>query len=138
MRRDEGFTARQPTAVNHAFAVLEAVAALGPGVTAGRLVEALPMSRATVYRILKHLLAHEYLVRDPDLTGFLLGERVRRLAAFDDVAPSSQRALSDQAHNVPPAPRGRPIPSVALTVSLPAPVDAHGPERVAATCGCGA
>lgn len=71
--------ARQPTAVDHAFAVLQAVAELGPGVTARTLVDRLPFSRATVYRMLKHLVAEEYLVRTADLSGFTLGARVRAL-----------------------------------------------------------
>ena len=76
----DGFLARQPSAVDSAFAVLEAVARVGPGVTTRDLVEVLPRSRATVYRILKHLVAEEYLVRTPDLRGFALGARVRALA----------------------------------------------------------
>jgi hypothetical protein len=75
-----GFLARQPAAVDSAFSVLEAVAELGPGVTGRDLVAALPMSKATVYRILKHLVEQEYLVRTPDLTGFMLGRRVLDLA----------------------------------------------------------
>jgi DNA-binding IclR family transcriptional regulator len=59
--------------------VLEAVAELGAGVSTRELVDRLPMSRATVYRILKHLVAQEYLVRTPDLRGFALGARVRAL-----------------------------------------------------------
>jgi DNA-binding IclR family transcriptional regulator len=74
------FLARQPAAVDSAFAVLEAVARLGPGVTARELTEALPMSRASVYRIIKHLVGNEYLVRTPDLRGFVIGERVRALS----------------------------------------------------------
>lgn len=74
-----GFLARQPAAVDSAFTVLEAVSRLGPGVTARELTEALPMGRASVYRILKHLVAQEYLVRTPDLRGFVIGERVRAL-----------------------------------------------------------
>ncbi|MEU4454513.1 MarR family transcriptional regulator [Nocardioides sp. NPDC023903] len=74
-----GFLARQPGAVDSAFAVLEAVDRIGPGVTARQLVEALPMSQASVYRIIKHLVANEYLVRTPDLRGFVIGERVRVL-----------------------------------------------------------
>jgi DNA-binding IclR family transcriptional regulator len=49
-------------------------------VTGRELVAALPMSKATVYRIIKHLVEHEYLVRTPDLTGFMLGVRVLNLA----------------------------------------------------------
>ena len=37
------------------------------------------MSQASVYRIIKHLVANEYLVRTPDLRGFVIGERVRVL-----------------------------------------------------------
>lgn len=74
-----GYFARQPGAVDSAFAVLETVAQLGAGVTARQLVDALPLSRATVYRILKHLVAHEYLVLTPDLHGFALGARLRVL-----------------------------------------------------------
>jgi len=76
----DGFLARQPSAVDSAFAVLEKVVELGPGVTGRELVAALPMSKATVYRILKHLVEREYLVRTPDLTGFMLGVRVLNLA----------------------------------------------------------
>lgn len=74
-----GFLARQPGAVDSAFAVLEAVDRLGPGTTARQLVGELAMSQASVYRIIKHLVANEYLVRTPDLRGFVIGERVRSL-----------------------------------------------------------
>jgi DNA-binding IclR family transcriptional regulator len=84
------FLARQPAAVDSAFAVLEAVARLGPGVTARELTEALPMSRASVYRIIKHLVGNEYLVRTPDLRGFVIGERVQALSR-----PSAGAALTD-------------------------------------------
>lgn len=77
---DRGFLARQPSAVDSAFAVLEEVARQGAGVTARMLVESLPLSKATVYRILKHLVEQEYLVRTPDLSGFALGQRVLDLA----------------------------------------------------------
>lgn len=76
---DRGFLARQPGAVDSAFAVLEAVDRLGPGTTARQLAETLPMSQASVYRIIKHLVGNEYLVRTPDLRGFVIGERVRTL-----------------------------------------------------------
>jgi DNA-binding IclR family transcriptional regulator len=80
MGEPDGFLARQPSAVDSAFAVLEKVVELGPGVTGRELVAALPMSKATVYRIIKHLVENEYLVRTPDLTGFMLGVRVLNLA----------------------------------------------------------
>lgn len=97
MGETDGFLARQPSAVDGAFAVLEKVVELGPGVTGRELVAALPMSKATVYRIIKHLVEHEYLVRTPDLTGFMLGVRVLNLAragavSFEDrqSSPGSQ------------------------------------------------
>lgn len=96
---ENGFMARQPAAVDNAFAVLEMVAQLGPGTTARQLVEELPMSKATVYRIVKHLLEQEYLVRTPDLTGFMLGRRVLALAgAAREVEP-----LPDGSRAVPTA-----------------------------------
>lgn len=90
MSEPDGFLARQPAAVDNAFAVLEKVAELGPGTTARQLLAELPMSKATIYRIIKHLVAHEYLVRTPDLTGFILGRRVRALAAAAQSAPPEE------------------------------------------------
>lgn len=75
----DGFLAREPGAVDTAFTVLQAVADHGPGVTSADLVALLPMSRATVFRVVKHLVAQEYLVRTPDLKGFALGRRVLAL-----------------------------------------------------------
>lgn len=94
------FLARQPAAVDSAFAVLEAVADLGPGVTTRELVEVLDLSRATVYRILKHLVAQEYLVRTPDLTGFALGARVLALGRAQELQErASAPAPSPRAHH---------------------------------------
>ncbi len=102
-RTGEGFLARQPSAVDSAFLILEAVADIGPGVTGRRLVEELPLSKATVYRILKHLIEQEYLVRTPDLTGFMLGRRVLDLAR-----PRTPRSPGEESHlgspEVHPAP----------------------------------
>lgn len=70
------FRGRQPMAVDHAFAILEEVARQGPGVSARQIVEALEMPRSTVYRLIKHLVQEEYLVRSPDLRGFALGARL--------------------------------------------------------------
>ena len=87
---ERGFLARQPAAVDSAFAILEAVDRLGPGTTARQLVSELSMSQASVYRIIKHLVANEYLVRTPDLRGFVIGERVRSLGmASPGRAPSA-------------------------------------------------
>lgn len=72
--------AKQPAAFDHAFTVLEAVALRGPGTTTRELTEMLPFSRATVFRMVKHLVVHEYLVRTADLSGFALGARVLALA----------------------------------------------------------
>ncbi|MET0931794.1 MAG: helix-turn-helix domain-containing protein [Aeromicrobium sp.] len=74
------FRGRQPMAVDHAFAILEEVARQGPGVGARQIVEAVDMPRSTVYRILKHLVQEEYLVRSPDLSGFALGARLEMLS----------------------------------------------------------
>jgi DNA-binding IclR family transcriptional regulator len=91
---DAGFRARQPAAVDSAFAVLEAVAGHGPGITSKQLVDALPMSKATVYRIVKHLVEQEYLVRTPDLAGFMLGRRVLDLAR----GPVLPQTVESQSH----------------------------------------
>jgi DNA-binding IclR family transcriptional regulator len=77
--RAKEFLARQPSAFDHAFAVLEAVALNGPGTTTRELTRILPFSRASVFRIVKHLVAEEYLVRTSDLRGFALGTRVLAL-----------------------------------------------------------
>jgi len=74
------FRGREPGAVDNAFAILEQVARSGAGVSAREIAESLGMPRATAYRILKHLVQQEYLVRSPDLSGFALGQRVRDLA----------------------------------------------------------
>ncbi|GAA4696816.1 IclR family transcriptional regulator C-terminal domain-containing protein [Pseudonocardia yuanmonensis] len=71
---------RQPKAVRSALHVLEEVVSAGPGVTAKEISESLAMPQATTYRILNLLVAEEYLVRLPDLSGFALGRRAGRLA----------------------------------------------------------
>lgn len=96
-RPKDGFLARQPSAVDNAFSVLELVSRSGPGITARAIVEALPLSKATVYRILKHLIEQEYLVRTPDLTGFALGRRVLDLVshAGTDAAAAAASPATD-------------------------------------------
>ncbi|WP_223721422.1 helix-turn-helix domain-containing protein [Microbacterium sp. cx-55] len=74
-------TARQPRAIHSALTVLECVAALGAGVTAREISDALKLPRATTYRLLNLLVEDEYLVRTPDLAGFALGAKVTQLAA---------------------------------------------------------
>lgn len=81
MEPPERFLAREPAAVDHAFAVLETVAELGPGATTAQLVSALPMSRGTVYRLVKHLVDRGYLARTPDQAALVLGPRVVALTA---------------------------------------------------------
>ncbi|KPI05518.1 transcriptional regulator, IclR family [Actinobacteria bacterium OK074] len=71
---------RQPKALRNALAVLEAVVAAGPGVTAKEISGALGLPPATTYRLLNLLVAEEYLVRLPDLRGFALGRRAARLS----------------------------------------------------------
>jgi DNA-binding IclR family transcriptional regulator len=79
-RASTAFRGREPGAVDSAFAILEEVARCGAGVSAREIAENLGMARATTYRLLKHLVQQEYLVRSPDLSGFALGQRVRDLA----------------------------------------------------------
>ena len=78
--RESGFDGRQPGAVSNALAVLEVVAAGVPGITAREIHQQVGIPRATVYRILRHLVAEEYLVRSPDLRGFALGHRMREFS----------------------------------------------------------
>ena len=80
------FRGREPGALDNAFAILEEVARAGAGVSAREIAENLGMARATTYRLLKHLVQQEYLVRSPDLTGFALGQRLQVLA----LAPEPQ------------------------------------------------
>lgn len=76
-------TGRQPKAVTSAMELLEAVAHAGPGVSAAELAAATGIPRATAYRLLNLLVAEEFVVRMPDLSGFALGARV---GALVDVA----------------------------------------------------
>jgi len=87
--------ARQPRAIHSALTVLEAVAELGPGVSAQEVSARLGLSRATTYRLLNLLVQDEYLVRTPDLAGFALGTKVAQLAAaaMPRALPSAAREL---------------------------------------------
>jgi DNA-binding IclR family transcriptional regulator len=76
---DVGLRARQPKAVQSAFAVLEEVARCGPGVTGMEVSRNLGLPKATTYRLLNLLVQDEYLVRMPDLSGFALGRKVEML-----------------------------------------------------------
>ncbi len=99
----ERFLARQPAAVDSAFAVLEKVAELGVGVTSRQLVRELPMSKATVYRIVKHLVDQEYLVHAQDHSGLTLGQRVVALArtAAEGQPRPTTRPVSDSVGTLP-------------------------------------
>jgi DNA-binding IclR family transcriptional regulator len=72
-------TGRQPKAVTSAMELLEAVAHAGPGVSAAELAATTGIPRATAYRLLNLLVAEEFVVRMPDLSGFALGARVGAL-----------------------------------------------------------
>jgi DNA-binding IclR family transcriptional regulator len=83
------FRGREPGAIDNAFAIIEEVARSGAGVSAREIAANLGMPRSTAYRILKHLVQQEYLVRTPDLLGFAPGQRVRDLArAIGSAAPA--------------------------------------------------
>src|SRR3546814_9880928 len=70
------------------------------GLTTRQLVAVLDMSRATFYRLLKHLVAQEYLVRTPDLTGFALGSRVLALGRAQELQQrASAPGPSPRAHD---------------------------------------
>ncbi len=69
---------RQPQALRHAFTVLEAIAELGPGVSAQELTEVLGLSRATCYGLLHALVEQGYIVRTRGR--FWLGPAVKRFA----------------------------------------------------------
>lgn len=63
-----------------ALDILEEVARSDRGVTAADIARAVGAPRATVYRVVNSLVRDEFLVRRPDLAGFLLGTRVLELA----------------------------------------------------------
>jgi DNA-binding IclR family transcriptional regulator len=85
---------RQPKAVHSALLLLEAVASLGPGVTAQDLARELNMPAATAYRLINLLVGEEYLVRLPNLSGFALGHRVAELSGVAH-APTMPRAAKE-------------------------------------------
>lgn len=86
---------RQPKAVHSALHLLEAVASLGPGVTAQDLAHELGLPPATAYRLINLLVGEEYLIRLPNLSGFALGSRVAELAgvAHQPTMPRAARAV---------------------------------------------
>jgi len=92
---DHGMTGRQPKAATTALHALEEVARHGPGVTAQEIARALEVSAPTAYRLLNLLVAEEYLVRLPDLSGFALG---RRAMEFVGTAASAAPQIPRRAH----------------------------------------
>ena len=98
--REIGFDGRQPRAVNNALDILDVVARSGPGVTAREVCAQVDATRATVYRVLNHLVAEEYLIRSPDLRGFALGRRMhelgRHLARYHESTPAAQERIEDR------------------------------------------
>ncbi len=66
--------------IGQALAILEEVARSRTGVTANDISRALELPRATAYRLINSLVQEEYLLRRPDLQGFILGARVVELA----------------------------------------------------------
>ena len=77
-----------------AFQVLELVAQRSTGISANELARELGVARATVYRTVNSLVQQEFLLRRPDLTGFILGVRVLELASLvSAVTPSPERRL---------------------------------------------
>ncbi|MGB3772185.1 MAG: IclR family transcriptional regulator C-terminal domain-containing protein [Rhodococcus sp. (in: high G+C Gram-positive bacteria)] len=88
------FGGQQPTAVQKALAMLEAVAYLGPGATAKQIAAHTRVPPATAYRMLNFLVADGFLVRVPDLSGFALGQRTSELA-YAASASAPTRTVSD-------------------------------------------
>jgi IclR helix-turn-helix domain len=78
-----------------ALAIIEEVAAAGPGITALEITHRLRMSRSAAYRLLGVLVESEYLVRTPDLGGFALGRRIDRLVGIPSTAADRLREAVD-------------------------------------------
>ncbi|WP_019182005.1 IclR family transcriptional regulator [Microbacterium yannicii] len=81
------------TGVGQALAVLEEVARSGPTLSANGIARALGMPRTSAYRLINSLVSEEYLLRHPDLDGFVLGVRVVELAHL--VAPTRPAPTPD-------------------------------------------
>ncbi|WP_164863445.1 IclR family transcriptional regulator [Agromyces sp. LHK192] len=79
--------------IGQTLAVLEEVARSGPAASANGIARALGIPRATAYRLINSLVADEYLLRHPELPGFLLGVRVVELAHL--VAPAHADPTQD-------------------------------------------
>lgn len=74
-----------------AFEILELVAQHRTGISANDLAAALGVGRSTIYRAVNPLVQQEFLLRRPDLTGFILGVRVVELAQrVSTIAPTPE------------------------------------------------
>lgn len=78
--RLDGATVPRTSNIALALDILEQVARHRTGVSANDISRALEVPRATVYRIVNSLVQDEFLLRRPDLKGFILGSRVVELA----------------------------------------------------------
>ena len=78
--RVDGTTVPRTSNIALALEILEQVARHRTGVTANDISRTLDVPRATVYRIVNSLVQDEFLLRRPDLRGFILGSRVVELA----------------------------------------------------------
>ena len=77
-----------------AFGVLEVVAQRRTGISANELARELGVPRSTMYRTVNSLVQQEFLLRRPDLTGFILGVRVTELAqVVAELAPSRESLI---------------------------------------------
>jgi len=80
--------------VSLALQVLELVARHRSGISANDLARALQVPRSTMYRTVNSLVQSEFLLRHPDLSGFILGVRVLELAqTVSSVVPSPESAI---------------------------------------------
>lgn len=93
--RDREPAGHEPRAAQKALVLLEAVAQLGPGVTAREISVLTGIPPTTAYRLLNVLVGDGFLVRVADLSGFALGRRTRELAdAVVETAPAAVVAVS--------------------------------------------
>jgi DNA-binding IclR family transcriptional regulator len=78
-----------------AFHILELVADRRTGISANEIAQTLGIHRATAYRALNSLVSQEFLLRCPDLSGFILGVRVTELAKLIAVEQRTEEGPLD-------------------------------------------
>lgn len=78
-----------------AFRILELVADRRTGISANEIAQTLEIHRATAYRAINSLVSQEFLLRCPDLSGFILGVRVTELAKLIAVEQRKEDSLLD-------------------------------------------